>query len=107
MTRGEVWWARLTGGAGHRPVVLLSRERAYRVRTIVTVAPTTRTVWGIPVEVPLGPVDGMPHPCVVNLDNIQTIGVGQLERRITQLSPERMRHVSRAIFFALGLDQDV
>ena len=88
-------------------MVLLSRERAYRVRALVTVAPVTRTVWGIPVEVPLGPADGMPHRCVTNLDNIQTIGLAQLDRRITQLSPARMREVARAIFFALGLDQDL
>jgi hypothetical protein len=43
MRRGEVWWAQLPSPAGRRPVVLLSRDTAYRVRSAVTVAPVTRT----------------------------------------------------------------
>ena len=37
---------------GRRPVVLLSRDRAYAVRNAVTVAFLTTTVRGIAVEVP-------------------------------------------------------
>jgi mRNA interferase MazF len=39
MRRGEVWWAELPALAGKRPVVLLSRNEAYAVRELVTVAP--------------------------------------------------------------------
>jgi mRNA interferase MazF len=64
--RGEVWWANLPSPAGRRPVLLLSRNAAYAVRSLVTIAPITRTVRGIPAEVPLRPADGLPQPCVVN-----------------------------------------
>ena len=73
MKRGEVWWAELPSPAGRRPVLLLSRDSAYRVRNAVTVAQITRTVRGILVEVELGPSDGLPTRGVVNLDTITTI----------------------------------
>jgi mRNA interferase MazF len=49
--RGEVWWANLPAPAGRRPVVLISRNEAYRVRALVTIAPVTTRIRGIPVEV--------------------------------------------------------
>jgi mRNA interferase MazF len=71
--RGEIWWAELPRPAGRRPVILLSRDEAYEVRRLVTVAPVTTRVRGIPVEVPLGPKDGMPQERVANLDTVTTI----------------------------------
>ena len=103
MRRGEVWWARLPKPVGRRPVVLLSREAAYEVRTAVTVAPLTRTIRGIPVEVKLGPADGVPARCVANLDDVTTLPRSLLEAPITTLSPQRMREVDRALHFALDL----
>jgi mRNA-degrading endonuclease toxin of MazEF toxin-antitoxin module len=58
----------------------------------------------MPVEVPLGEEDGMPAKCVANLDNILTIPKSRLTERITQLSPEKMADVAKAIIFALDLD---
>jgi len=84
-------------------VVLLSRDVAYRVRTSVTVAIITRVARNIPVEVPLGPEDGMPRRCVVNLDDILTIPKARLAERITTLSPEKMAAVARAVVYALDL----
>jgi mRNA interferase MazF len=73
MRRGEIWWAQLAGPAVRRPVLLLTRNAAYALRTSVTVAPLTTTIRDIPVEVSLGPRQGLPRKCVVNLDEIQTI----------------------------------
>ena len=103
MRRGAVWWAELPQPIGRRPVVLLSRDAAYGVRTSVTVGMVTRTIRAIPVEVPLGPEDGMPEQCVVNLDDIITIPKARLAERITTLSPQKMTAVDRAIIFALDL----
>ena len=103
MRRGEVWWAELPPPIGRRPVVLLSRDVAYKVRTSITVALVTRMARNIPVEVPLGPEDGMPQQCVVNLDNILTIPKPRLTGQITMLSPEKMTAVARAVIFALDL----
>ena len=103
MRRGEVWWAELPPPIGRRPALLLSRDAAYTVRTSVTVAMITRTIRAIPVEVPLGPEDGMPTQCAVNLDNILTILRSRLTGRITILSLDKMTAVSKAIVFALDL----
>ena len=78
MRRGEVWWAELPQPVGRRPVLLLSRDTAYRVRTSVTVAVITSTIRNIPTEVPLNQEDGMPVKCVVNLDDILTIPKSKL-----------------------------
>jgi mRNA interferase MazF len=101
--RGEVWWADLPPPIGRRPVVLLSRDVAYRVRASVTVAPITRVVRSIPVEVPLDRSDGMPDACVVNLDDILTIPKRLLLDRITTLSNQKMAAVATAIAYALEL----
>ncbi len=103
MQRGEIWWAELPPPAGRRPVLLLSRDRAYRVRASITVAVITRTVRNIPVEVALGPEDGMPAACVVNVDDILTIPKTLLRDRITSLSREKIAAVASAVRFALDL----
>lgn len=103
MIRGEVWWAELPVPAGPRPVLLLSRDEAYAVRALVTVAPVTTRVRRIAAEVPLGPRDGMPRPCVVNLDSILTIAKSVLRERVVRLGPEKLNAVDDAIHFALGL----
>jgi len=101
--RGEVWWADLRKPVGRRPVLLLSRDSAYRVRRSVTVASLTRTERRIPTEVALDRSDGMPAHCVVNLDDIATIPRSLLGERITLLNADRMRAVAGAIRFALDL----
>jgi len=103
MRRGEVWWANVPPPIGRRPVVLLTRDVAYAVRASVTVAPITRTVRDLPVEVRLGPPDGLPTACVVNLDDIFTVSKRRLERNLTTLSQEKMKLVAQAIRFALDL----
>lgn len=103
MRRGEIWWAELLVPVGKRPVLLLSRDAAYSVRTSVTVAIITRTIRNIPVEVPLGPGEGMPTKCVVKLDDILTIPKSRLVEQITILTPTKMAEVRQAISFALDL----
>jgi len=103
MRRGEVWWAELPPPIGKRPVLLVSRDAAYSVRTSVTTAIITRTIRNIPVEVPLDREDGMRAKCVVNLDDILTIPKSRLTERITILSLEKMTAVGKAIIFALDL----
>jgi mRNA interferase MazF len=103
MHRGEVWWADLPLPAGRRPVLLLSREAAYNVRSSITAAVITRTIRSIPVEVLLDKEDGMPAICAVNLDDIITIPKSLLFERITALTPGKMAVVARAIVFALDL----
>jgi mRNA interferase MazF len=103
MRRGEIWWAELPAPAGRRPVLLLSRDEAYAVRELVTVAPITSRIRRIATEVALGPDDGLPRPCVANLDSVTTIPLRLLARRLTALAPGKLDAVDRALRFALGL----
>ena len=105
MTRGEVWWADLPPPTGRRPVILLSRDEAYAVRALVTVAPLTTRIRHIPTEVPLGPEDGLSRVCVANLDTIITVAKASLRERMASLTPEKLRAVDAAIHFALGLEE--
>jgi len=103
MRRGEVWWADLPAPAGRRPVVLLSRNEAYAVRDLVTVAPVTTTMREIPTEVFLNASDGLPKPCVASLDTITTIPKKSLSKRIATLNLGKQAAVDNALKFALGL----
>ncbi len=104
MKRGEVWWAELPLPVGKRPVVLLSRDEAYSIRNAITVAEVTRTIRKIPVEVSLGPEDGLPQKCVINLDTIITIRKDLLIERITLLKSDKIALIEKAIWFALGME---
>ena len=104
MRRGEVWWAEFPLPTGRRPVLMISRNDAYDVRSAVTAAQITRIIRNIPVEVGLDVTDGMPETCVVNLDTITTVSKARLDRQITALSEEKMSAVDTAIKYALGLD---
>ena len=86
-------------------MVLLSRDEAYNVRSLVIVAPVTTRIRHIPSEVPLGIDDGMPQDCVANLDTITTIPKDCLQSRLTVLSTKRLKEVGAAIHFALGLER--
>lgn len=83
--------------------MLLSRDEAIRIRSQITIAELTTTVYHIPVEVPLGPQDGVPRHCVINLDTLTTVPKECLANRICELRPEKMDQVHRAIRFALDL----
>ena len=107
MRRGEVWWAHLPRPIGRRPVVLLSRDTAYRVRTAVTVAPVTRTVRDIPVEIPLGPAEGLSRRSVANADTITTIPKHLLRDYAGVLSVDKVTRLDEAIrHYRRSLDID-
>jgi len=105
MRRGEIWWAELDPPAGRRPVLLLSRDEAYSVRSLIIAAPITTRIRRIASEVPLGTDDGMSQDCVANLDTITTIPKDCLQSRITTLSTKKLSVVEAAIRFALGMEQ--
>jgi mRNA interferase MazF len=102
--RGEIWWAELAPPAGRRPVLLLSRNESYAVRELVMVAPLTTRIRGIPSEVPLGNEDGVPRPCVIDLDTIATIARASLRERLATLSAGKSKEVEEALHFSLGLE---
>jgi mRNA interferase MazF len=86
-------------------VVLLSRDEAYDVRELVTIAPVTTRIRGIPVEVPLGADEGLARTCAANLDTITTIPKSALTERISRLPRQKLLALDAAVRFALGLDE--
>ena len=103
MTRGEVWWVESPPPTGRRPAVLMSRAQAYHVRSAITVVPLTRTIRSIPVEVRLGPSDGVPQESVANADSIATVPRASFLAYVCALSREKLEAVESAIKFALDL----
>jgi mRNA interferase MazF len=97
----EIWWANLPKPAGRRPVLLLSRDNAYDYLSKFIAAEITTTIRDIPVEIPLGRLEGLSKPCVANFDNIRTVDRGLLSKRISKLPPSRAREVKRAVGYAL------
>lgn len=95
-------WYRFPRPDKNRPVVILTRDSVLEYLGEATVAPITRTVRGIPSEVVLGPEDGLPEPCAVNLDHIQTVARGRLGNLVTTLTGRRMGQIREALLFALG-----
>ncbi len=102
MKRGEIRWYRFAPPDKRRPVVVLTRDSVLAYLGEVTVAPITRTVRDVPSEVALGPDDGMPQACVVNLDHVQTVAKNRVGGLIATLPNSRMGEVREALMFALG-----
>ena len=100
VARGEVWWGD-DPDAGRRPFLVLTRDAAIPLLNQVTVLAATTTIRGLRSEVPLDEADGMPRPCVVNADMITRMPAAWLTERITQLPPEKLRAVCRALAVAL------
>ena len=105
MRQYEIWWAELPAPAGRRPVLLLSRDNAYMILNKFIAAEITTTIRHIAIEVPLGPMEGMPRPCVANCDNLRTISKGHLVERIAMLSPKRIQEVKRAVGYAFAWEE--
>jgi mRNA interferase MazF len=102
MRRGEIRWYRFHLPDKGRPVVVLTRDSVLAYLGEVTVAPITRTVRDIPSEVLLGPEDGLPDACAINLDHVQTVSKDRLGRIIATLPPSRLAEIRHALLFALG-----
>ena len=102
MKRGEIRWYRFRAPDKRRPVVILTRDSVLDYLGEVTIAPVTTTVRDIPSEVPLGPEDGVPRRCAINLDHLQTVSTQRLGGLITTLSGTRLVEVREALLFALG-----
>lgn len=102
MTRGEIRWYRFAPPDKRRPVVVLTRDSILAYLGEVTVAPVTRTVRDVPSEVVLGPDDGMPQVCAINLDHVQTVSKNRVGGLITTLPAARLGEVRAALLFALG-----
>ncbi|MBV8529217.1 MAG: type II toxin-antitoxin system PemK/MazF family toxin [Candidatus Dormibacteraeota bacterium] len=87
-----------------RPVLILTREAVRPHLSRVTVAPITSSIRGLSTEVAVGTANGLTHDCVVSCDNIVTVPVAALGRRLGYLLPAQERNLSQAILAAFDLD---
>lgn len=91
-------------GAKTRPVVLLTRDAIIgRLRSFL-VAPCTTTIRNLPSEVTLGTDDGLPRPCVVNLDNVTLVEAEAVGQLISKLSEDVMTEICSALAVAVGCE---
>jgi len=94
-SQGEIWWAEAEDK--RRPVLVVTRREAVPVLTWIVVAPVTRTIRGIPTEVPLGAAHGLAEDCVASFDNLQPIRRSFLTRRAGELGLEERGEICRAL----------
>ena len=99
-SRGEVWWGEAPDERG-RPYLVLTRDEAIPVLRTILVAPVTRTVRGIPTEVPLGSEEGLPSEGVATLDNVLTFPKAMLVRRMGVLARGRRAEPCEALSAAV------
>src|SRR3989338_3338328 len=104
MHKGEIWWIDSPKPVGHRPVLILTRNEAIRVRDHITVAMITTKIRGISTEILLKKEDGLPKECVINLDVINTVPKESISEFITTLSEEKLDAAEQALKFALDLN---
>jgi mRNA interferase MazF len=101
VNRGEIWWLEHPE-VGRRPACVITRQAAIPVLTSVLVAPATRTIRGIPTEVPLTPEHGMPEVCALSLDNLTTVPKALLTAPIARLPEEKLDELCVALRAAAG-----
>jgi mRNA interferase MazF len=87
-----------------RPVLILTREVVRPHLSRVTVAPITSTIHGLSTEVPVGPANGLDRASVVSCDNIVTVPVSALGRRLGFLHAEQETALKDAIRAGFDLD---
>ena len=94
MNRGEIRRYTFRPPDKRRPVLILTRDAVVDQLNEIVAVPVTRTVRGISTEVVLGPDDGMPVLCALNLDHV---GIAQRAMRLTTgPSARRQRRGSAA-----------
>jgi mRNA interferase MazF len=81
--QGDIWWAETEDM--RRPVLVVTRSEAVGVLTAIVVAPVTRTVRGIPTEIPLGPSEGLVVDCAAAFDNLQRVRRAALTTKAGEL----------------------
>ena len=92
--QGEIWWAEAEDK--RRPVLVVTRSEAVPVLTWLVVAPVTRTVRGIPTEIPVGPDQGLTVESAASFDNLQPIRRAFLTQRVGALADSRAQ-ICRAL----------
>ena len=100
MRQGDIWFGETPDNKG-RPYLVLTRNEALPLLSAVLVAPITRSVRGIPTEVPLGPDNGLRQECAATLDNAIAIRRAYLTAHLGDLGDGRWSEVCTAMRAAI------
>lgn len=100
MRQGEIWFGQTPSEKG-RPYLVLTRNEAIGYLNTVLVAPVTRSVRGIPTEVPLGTEDGLRQVCAATLDNSIAIRRAYMKVHLGALDMGRWHEVCAAMRAAI------
>lgn len=83
---------------------ILTRDAAIPLLNKVTCAPITRTMRGIPSEVPVGDEHGLPEAAVVSCDNVITVSLSDLDPEpVGRLDPLTRAKLDRALRYSLDI----
>ncbi|MBX3243204.1 MAG: type II toxin-antitoxin system PemK/MazF family toxin [Acidobacteria bacterium] len=105
MVRGDIYWIKFKQPDKTRPALIITRNSAIPLLTSVTVIPITSTIRDNAASIWLDESDGMPKPCVINVDQIQTISKEKIGAYLTHIEPVKMDEVVEAIKFAFGFEE--
>ena len=107
--RGEVWlvnWnpARGSEQAGRRPALVIQNDIGNKHASTTIVAAISSSVKIYPMNVKIDPPEGgLERPSIVKAGQILTVSKDRLEKRIGQISSNKMEEVNRAIKLSLDL----
>ena len=107
--RGEVWlvnWnpARGSEQAGRRPALVIQNDIGNKHASTTIVAAISSSVKIYPMNVKLNPPEGgLDRPSIVKTGQILTVSKDRLDKRLGQISSEKMEEVSHAIKLSLDL----
>lgn len=89
-----------------RPALVLTRSVVISRVNMVTVAPVTSVIRGIPTEVRVGVKNGLKQESVVMFDHLVAVRKDRVGRWLGALGEERKREIREALLFAYELDND-
>jgi mRNA interferase MazF len=101
--RGDIRWFRFASPDKRRPVLVLGRADILPSLSQVPVIPLSTQVRGLAWEVPLGPEDGLPSPCVLKPEWIRIVERTYLGPLIATLPEDKFPLVRAALIDVLGL----
>ncbi len=101
--QGDIHYCDFPEPVKSRPVLILSRTEINAVRENIVVALITRTVRGIPLEIPVGKAEGLSKEGVVSLGDIYTVSKALLSDRKGALSMEKIGRVSEGLNLLFAL----
>ncbi len=107
--RGEIWlvnWnpARGSEQAGKRPALIIQNDIGNKNASTTIVAAISTSVKLYPMNVKIEPHEsGLHHVFIVKTSQILAISKIRLEKKLGQLSKEKIEEVNQAIKLSLGL----